>query len=64
MNSDVECYMLLFKFQYKAEPQDISVLLQEKNLIKVSNKTDYNKKQNKQINNPPHHNWTTHSQNI
>lgn len=48
MNSDVECCMLLFKFRYKAEPQDISVLPQEKNLTKVTNKTDYNKKQNKQ----------------
>lgn len=40
--------MLSFILQYKAEPQDISVLLQEKNLSKVLNEN--NKKQNKQTN--------------
>lgn len=40
--------MLSFILQYKAEPQDISVQLQEKNLSKVLNKN--NKKQNKQTN--------------
>lgn len=41
--------MLSFIFQYKTEPQDISVLLQEKNLSEVLNKN--NKKQNKQTKN-------------
>lgn len=51
MNNHAEHCMLSFIFQYKAEPQDISILLQGNKLSKVLNKNN-NKKQNKQTKKP------------